>query len=100
MYSVIPAIESEVPAPKIVSTNAYAASNPAVTPDDVQKFPSTVHRAFATQLTFGPCEVAQAHEYLFVVAFRPSRTPVDATSAEPVQIVRRYCRVGTVSTIH
>ena len=65
-------------------------SSPAVTPADVQTFPSWTHRAFFCQamVPTSPCAVAQAHAALFVVARFPLSMPAWAARAAPVQTVR------------
>ncbi|KAF8825553.1 hypothetical protein HHX47_DHR6000160 [Lentinula edodes] len=59
-------------------------------------FPSTTHRACAIHFTFGPISFVIAQPFLFDVARFPSKTPARAAIQEPVQIVRRYLRVGYV----
>ena len=76
--------------------HAIATSIPAETPDHVQIFPSTIYRASATHLTFGPISGVRAQAASMDVALRPSlsKTPERAASHEPVQVVMRYCKFG------
>ena len=64
--------------------------------DHVQIFPSTIYRASATHLTFGPISGVRAQAASMDVALRPSlsKTPERAASHEPVQVVMRYCKFG------
>ncbi len=66
-------------------------SIPAETPEDVSTFPSSTQRALRFQSTRGPCWVTQSHAILLEVAGRPSRRPVRASRAEPVQTVVVIC---------
>jgi len=60
---------------------------PADTPDEVTISPSSTHRAWRCQWTFGPCSSTQCHANLLDVAGRPSSKPVRANSAASVQTV-------------
>jgi len=61
---------------------------PALTPEEVQIFPSSTQRALAIHFTFGPRAVVSAQARLFVVALRPSRTPARAAMPAPFLAVR------------
>src|SRR2546422_4686039 len=76
-----------------------AMSIPAETPDEVRTSPSSTQRAFRFQSTRGPCWITQSQAILFDVAGRPSRRPVRASSAEPVQtvVVMRARRLAAAS---
>lgn len=52
-YSLRSAIVCAMSSPKTSAIHAYARSVPAEIPELVQIFPSTTHRALATQFTFG-----------------------------------------------
>lgn len=62
---------------------------PAATPELVHTFPSTVHLAEGTHVTFVPKVVTQDQAPLFVVALLPSRTPAFAKLAAPVHTLSR-----------
>ena len=88
-YSVLSATSSATSLPHTLSTHAKIISIPAATPELVQIFPSTTHRALATHFTFPFCCLTHVKAFLLDVARRPSRTPDLARMAEPVQTVRR-----------
>lgn len=83
--------------PKTSSIQANVTSIPALTPDEVQIFPSVTHLARATQFTSGARAVISFHAFLFVVARLPLRIPARAASPEPVHTVIRYCSWGYIS---
>jgi hypothetical protein len=93
-YSIPTAIRCATTSPYTSSIHAKATSIPALTPDDVQTFPSLTHLVFATQSTRGPSAVISLQAILFVVARFPSRTPARAARPEPVQTVIKCCRRG------
>ena len=90
--------------PNIFAIHAKVTSIPAVTPPDVQQFPSTAYRTVFTQFTFGPIAVTACQYSLFVVARLPSSTPAAAATPAPLQTVIRYLSFGyahaTYATVH
>ena len=91
------AIYDAVSSPNTVATHARAASMPALTPEEVQNFPSCTHLAFATQSTLGPKAVHCCQNDLFVVALLPSRAPVCANSDAPLHTVMTCLVLGTMA---
>lgn len=73
---------------------------PALTPEDVQIFPSVTHLARGTQTTSGLKAVISRHAILLVVARFPSNTPARAASPEPVQTVIKNLSCGYVALMN
>ena len=84
-YSIFLAANRPASLPRMLLIKATAISIPAATPDELQRSPSSTHRAAFTHVTSFPNEVAQSKANLLLVARFPSRSPAAASSAEPVQ---------------
>jgi hypothetical protein len=62
-----------------------APGTPEVTPAVPVTGPSCTNRCPATQFTFGYCSAKAPSPDQWAVAVRPSRRPVAATTADPLQ---------------
>lgn len=100
VYSIRSAILLAFSSPKTLPIQASVTSIPALTPDEVQIFPSVTHLARLTHSTSGPSATISFHAILLVVALLPLRTPARAASPEPVQTVIKYSRRGYISLMN